>query len=380
MATIHTLIKGAIRERIGKRGVSYQISIDPENGRQGGRRITETFKSYADAEKRLAALENGGRPTSTATVGAWLDYWLERIRADKKHPKRQRTLESYQNAVDKHIRPVIGHLRISKVRARQLQDLEDESPLSPSAVGQIHSVLKGAFRLAAVDELITVNPMRDVTPPGRTSKKQELPSIPDVRKILALAEAEGQDLFPMVQTMAHTGLRRAELCGLRWEDVDLGTGRITINGQLLRTRELGLIWQAEPKTASGQRTIKADAKTVDVLRGHRAAQDATMGRMGPAYANKGWVFADEDGKEIDPNSFYKRFKTLVKRAGVGKLHPHSFRHFYGSLLTSAGEPLADVSQTMGHSNTGITQRLYVHSLPGESDRLASRFADIMAGN
>ena len=67
MATIHTLIKGAIRERIGKRGVSYQISLDAENGRQG-KRITETFKTYADAEKRLAALENGGRPTSTATV------------------------------------------------------------------------------------------------------------------------------------------------------------------------------------------------------------------------------------------------------------------------------------------------------------------------
>jgi integrase len=306
MATIHTLIKGAIRERIGKRGVSYQISLDAENGRQG-KRITETFKTYADAEKRLAALENGGRPTSTATVGAWLDYWLERMRADVKHPKRQRTLESYQNAVDKHIRPVIGHLRIAKVRARQLQNLEDESPLSPSAVGQMHSVLKGTFRLAMVDEGIEVNPMREVTPPGRKPSKPELPSLADVRRILELAEDEAGELWPMVQTMAHTGLRRAELCGLRWEDVDLGTGRITVNGQLLRTRELGLIWQAEPKTASGQRTIKADAKTVDVLRG------ATGRRKTPLWAAWGQLTPTRVG--CSPMRTGKRLTRIAFTSG-----------------------------------------------------------------
>ena len=379
MATIHTLVKGSIRERVGKKGTSYQITVDDTDlGRFGGRH-TETFKSYADAEKRLAVLENGGRPTGKATVAQWLDHWLGLARTDRKHPKRQRTIESYQNAIEKHINPVIGHLPLAKVRARNLQDLEDNSPLSPSAVGQIHSVLKGAFRLAAVEDLIPTNPMRDVQPPARPSKRIELPSVADVRAILDLAEAEGGELYAMVQVIAHTGTRRAELMGLRWEDIDLSTGRITINGQLLRTRELGLIYQPEPKTASGHRTITVDAKTIDVLRGHRAAQDATMERMGPAYENKGWVFADETGHERMPDTFYKWLISLAKRAGVQKVHPHSFRHFYGSLLTNSGESLADVSSTMGHANPGITQRLYVHSLPGESDHLAARFAGLVAG-
>ena len=380
MATIHTPIKGSIRERVGKKGTSYQITVDDTDlGRSGGRH-TETFKTYSDAEKRLAALENGGRPTSKATVGAWLDYWLELARTDRKHPKRQRTIESYQNAIDNHINPVIGHLKLAKIRARNLQDLEDDSLLSSSAVGQMHSVLKGAFRLAAVEDLIPTNPMRDVQPPARPSKRIELPSVADVRAILDLAEADGGETNAMVQVIAHTGIRRAELMGLRWEDVDLRTGRIEINGQLLRTRELGLIYQPEPKTASGNRTITVDAKTIGVLRDHRGAQDATMKRMGAAYVNRGWVFADETGREIGPDNFYKRLVKLAKRAGVSKMHPHSFRHFYVSLLTNSGESLADVSSTMGHANPGITQRLYVHSLPGKSDHLASRFAGLMAGN
>ena len=160
-------------------------------------------------------------------------------------------------------------------------------------------------------------------------------AVADVRAILDLAEAEGGELHAMVRTISHTGTRRGELMGLRWEDVDLSTGRITISGQLFRTRELGLIYQPEPKTASGHRTIKVDAKTIDVLRNHRDAQDATMKRMGAAYVNKGWVFADEEGREISPDSFYKRLGRLAKRAGVA-MHPHSFRHFYGSLLTNRG--------------------------------------------
>ena len=378
MATIHTLVKGSIRERVGKKGTSYQITVDGSDlGRQGGRH-TETFKSYSDAETRLKALENGGRPTSKATVAEWLDYWLELARTDRKHPKRQRTIESYKNAIEKHISPVIGHLKLAKVRARNLQDLEDGSTLSPSAVGQIHSVLKGAFRMASVEDLIPTNPMRDVQLPARPSKRIELPAVTDVRAILDLAKADGGELHAMVQTIAHTGIRRAELMGLRWEDVDLSTGRITINGQLLRTRELGLIYQPEPKTASGHRTITIDAKTIDVLRAHRDAQDATIKRMGAAYVNRGWVFADEEGRETSPDTFYKRLVKLAKRAGVQRMHPHSFRHFYGSLLTNSGESLADVSSTMGHANPSITQRLYVHSLPGESDHLASRFAGLVA--
>ena len=325
MATIHTLVKGSIRERVGKKGTSYQITVDGSDlGRQGGRH-TETFKSYSDAETRLKDLENGGRPTSKATVAEWLDYWLELARTDRKHPKRQRMIESYKNAIEKHISPVIGHLKLAKVRARNLQDLEDESTLSPSAVGQIHSVLKGAFRMASVEDLIPTNPMRDVQPPARPSKRIELPSVTDVRAILDLAKADGGELHAMVQTIAHTGTRRAELMGLRWEDVDLSTGRITINGQLLRTQELGVIYQPEPKTASGHRTITVDAKTIDVLRGHRAAQDATMKRMGPGYINRGWVFADEEGRERMPDTFYKWLVKLASRAGVQKAPPTLFQ-------------------------------------------------------
>ena len=323
------------------------------------------------------------RPTPTLKSALRLlrmDYWLELARTDRKHPKRQRTIEAYKNSIDKHINPVIGHLKLAKIRARNLQDLEDDSPLSSSAVGQMHSVLKGAFRLAAVEDLIPTNPMRDVQPPARPSKRFELPSVADVRAILDLAEADGGETNAMVQVIAHTGIRRAELMGLRWEDIDLSTGRIEINGQLLRTRELGLIYQPEPKTASGNRTITVDSKTIGVLRAHRDAQDATMERMGAAYINRGWVFADETGQKVCPNTLYRRVVKLAKQAGVSKMHPHSFRHFYGSLLTNSGESLADVSSTMGHANPGITQRLYVHSLPGESDHLASRFASLVAGN
>jgi integrase len=178
----------------------------------------------------------------------------------------------------------------------------------------------------------------------------------------------GHRLRPAFVLATMGGLRRGEVVALRWEDVDLDRGVLTVRRQATEVGDT--IRVTTPKTAAGEnRTVDLDSQTVAMLRGHRRAQARERLAFGPAYEDNGLVFAWEDGRMYRPDYPGKAFTRLIGQVAydgkpLRRVRLHDLRHLQASLMLAAGVPMAVVSKRLGHSNTGVTTDTYSHLLGG----------------
>ena len=310
-------MKGRIRQRSPG---SWQVSFDL--GRDAtGKRLTKAVTirgTKAQAERKLremlTALDQGRNPVpADMSLREWLERWMaEEIVPPK---RRQRTQETYRNAIDLHIVPYLGNLKLAKVGPSHIQQLENRlsQRLSPNTVNKIHNVLSGAFKYALRMELVHRNPVALVSPPPVKPTEIPPPDIPAIRELLDLARSEGNVIYPVMHLVAYTGMRRGEAMGLRWRDIDFVERTLRVESSLVQART-GVI-QEPPKTASGRRTVNLDAGTVQVLDDHRLRQEEMRERMGEMFIDQDWVFADELGDPISPKRFYDTVKRYGQRIG-----------------------------------------------------------------
>jgi integrase len=189
-----------------------------------------------------------------------------------------------------------------------------------------------------------------------------------------LREAAGHRLFAALWLLANTGLRRSELLGLQWDDVDLDAATISINRGLV---SIGYeLHESRGKTSNSRRAIDLDPTTVDVLSAWRAWQASERGAVG--IEPTGWVFADIEGHPIHPHSISQTFERIAARAGVPKVRLHDIRHTHGTLLIKAGVPVKVVSERLGHGNPAFTIDTYQHVLPGMQADAARIFEKLIA--
>ncbi len=305
----------------------------------------------------------------------WLDRWLAEEIAPPK--RRQRTLETYRNVIDRHIVPYLGDVRLGKVGPTHIHELENRlnNRMSPKMVNQVHIVLSGAFKYALKMELIPRNPVSLVSPPAVKPSEVQPPDIPAIRDALDLARSEGNLLFAAMHLVAYTGMRRGEAMGLLWEHVDLQEGTIRVENSRVQTRT-GVI-QEPPKTASGRRIVDLDTRTVEVLEEHRQRQAETWDTMGEMVIERRWVFSDELGAPMSPKRLYDTVKRYGQRVGHPEMTVRSLRHFHASLMLQGGENPVIVSKRLGHSKVSITLDIYAHVLTGRQKQAAEAFASAM---
>jgi integrase len=153
-------------------------------------------------------------------------------------------------------------------------------------------------------------------------------------------------------------MRRGEVLGLPWRDVDLGQPRVSVTQTLVGERRL-----SSPKTEKGRRSVALDSGTVEGLRAHRARQLEERLAFGPDYENSGLVFCREDGAALSPNAFSQTFDRLVKAAGLPRIRFHDLRHTHATLALQAGVHPNVVSERLGHSTVSITLDIYSHAIP-----------------
>lgn len=182
-------------------------------------------------------------------------------------------------------------------------------------------------------------------------------------------------LAPLYHLTFAAGLRRGEVCGLRWVDVDLEGGSLRVAQQLVSVG--GRVMVGEPKTARGARVVALDADTVAVLRDHRRAQLAERMASGPAYVDSGLVFTREDGSPLDPSYVTRHFARLVARAGLPPIRLHDLRHTSASVGLAAGESMKEISDRLGHSSITITADTYTHVSPAVAQESARRRAALV---
>ena len=347
-----------------------------------GRRKNVYGRTRAEAAEKLAqaqrAHSTGVLPTDgRLTVEAFSQQWLDGVVVSK----GQKTVESYLWALDKHIRPRIGHLRLSKVQPQDLERIYQEMAQdgkAPSTVRKVHGVAGTMFEKALRLDLIPRNPVRLAETPKVPKREPRMLDRTELKTfITAAAGIRLEALFILAVT---SGARSGELLGLRWSDIDLDGRQIHIRGALQLTQS-GLSL-AETKTRGSVRTLGITRVAIDALRRHRTRQNEEALRLGPAWDNE-WdlVFVNEVGQPLDRRDVLRRhLRPLLKQAGLPPLTFHDLRHVAGSLALDHGVPLTVVSQMLGHKDLTTTARVYIHQIKGSERKGAAAFDDMLTGS
>jgi integrase len=295
------------------------------------------------------------------------------------------TLASYRLHVDAYVVPRLGVLRLSSLRAPQLNafyaDLLEggrrngAGALSPKAVRNIHGTLHKALDDAVRWGRIARNPAAQADPPKGASPEMRIWTAEQLRGFLD--HVQGDRLVAAWHLLATTGMRRGELLGLRWLDVDLDAGFLSV-----RQTRVSVDYEVAvgtPKTEGATRTIALDPSTVAVLREHHTRQLEERLAWGPAWTDNGLVFTREDGTEIHPQRLSGWFRRLAASSGLPPIRLHDVRHSYATALIKAGQPIKVVSQRIGHASPTITMAIYQHVLPSDDVEAATAGARLILG-
>jgi integrase len=361
---------------------SWQLKFDLGRDPVSGKRISKfvTFrgnKRQAQAElTRLLAQRDAGSyvdPTKM-TVAEYLQHWLA---AGVERRVGKRTAARYRQIVERNITPRLGYIPLRKLTAAHIEafeaDLQREGWVKAKAKGKegqkrglsaqtvlhVHRTLSQALNHAVSLEVLIKNPAKQVKPPRPASLEIK---ILDKQEITALLKAaKNMNLYVPVLVAVTTGIRRGELLGLRWRDLDLTACTLTVKQAMQRTK--GELEFKSPKTKTSRRTITLPAATVEALQAHYKMQLEERMKLGLGRDPHGLVLTRADGKPLDPDSLSKAFERLVLKAKVTPITLHGLRHTHISHLLMDGVHMKVVSERAGHANVNITLNTYAAYIP-----------------
>lgn len=339
--------------------VPHALTGEPVRRYLSGRTAAEVRRKLAEAR---AERETVGR---TPTVATWGERWLANVR----HRVRPATHALYRTGIRQHIIPAVGRIELARLRPSDVEAMTAgmiEAGKAASTAALARRVLVVALSDAARDGLVPRNVARLARPPRAAEPNRRALSADEARRFLAAVADD--PLGPLVVLALTTGLRRGELLALRWSDVDDGT--LTVVRALARSASGGYC-VAEPKSRRARRTIALPALAREALRRQHDRQDAERAAVGSAWQDRdGLVFADPIGRPWHPETITTHHRALVRRSGIGRLRLHDLRHTAATLALSAGVPVRDVADALGHASPSITLDIYGQSVAEGPRRVA----------
>ena len=368
--------QGTVKQRHkGSWEIRYYGPAD-HNGKQ--KRIQETVRgTKKEAEKvlreRLSAIEDGSHiDKSKQTVSDFIDHWLVTYVATN---CTARTASGYQGNIKRYINPAIGRVAIRSLTPGQVQAIYAgmlERGLSHTTVLHTHRVLKEALGHAVKWGILTRNVADSVSPPRREEKEMEMWDIPTIHKFLDLCD-NGESIYGELFSFAiHTGLRRSEVCGLKWDVVDLTEGRLSVVRTLHLINGRGLV-EGLPKTKRSRRNVALAPETVALLHKVRGLQ----GLRGFPTTGDAYVFTRPSGLPLIPTKVTSEFTRLIRSSCLPHLTLPGLRHANATLQMAAGINPKVVSEGLGHSNISITLDLYSHVLPNMQQHAVDAVANLL---
>ena len=370
---------GSIRQR--SKG-SWQVRYEGPPDTEGERKLlSETVRgSRRDAEKvlrqHLGVIEDGGYVAKAKeTVAEFMQHWLKTYAASNTTP---RTQQGYRGNVSRYIAPAIGNIPLQSLRPQHIQgmygDMLDRD-LSARTVLHVHRVLRQALSHAVKWGLIVRNPADAATAPRPERAEMEMWGVETIHRFLEAAVAS--PFYKIYHLDVLTGLRRSELLGLHWDNIDLDAGSLMVVKTLQRIYGRGLV-EGQPKTAKSRRSIALSSTAVTVLRSVRVTQLEQRMAVGPVWNDTGYAFTQPDGRPIDPDAVTHDFQSVVRRAELPHLTFHGLRHAHATLMLTAGVHPKIVSERLGHSNISITMDIYSHVMPGMQEAAAQAVDERLA--
>ena len=360
---------------VGKQTVRSSGHVTQREAQAAGERLVQRLR----AGEHVAA--------GAQTVGAFLEDWLE-----TKRQLRPTTRRSYQGHLRQHLIPHLGAITLDRLQPSHITAAYDaivaadpKRPVGPTTVARIHATLRCALNAAVKQRKLPFNPAVHVELPAASRPKVAPWSAEEVGAFLDAAASDR--LAALYELAALHGLRRGELCGCRWPDLDDERAVLTIGIQIVDNG--GRLLVGPPKSKAGEdRKVDLDSGTLGSLMAHRLRQDEERAAWGTAYVDAptlpnergepvelvGLMFTREDGQPLRPEYVTRHMQLIAKKAGLPRKRLHDLRHGSASIQLAAGVALAIVSKRLGHSSITITADTYSHLLEGVGRQAAEAAA------
>lgn len=356
--------------RHGSWGFLIEVGRDPGTGKR--KQVRRAFATKREAQqeraKMLTAVAAGRfRVDQRMTLGEWLPKWLERRVRDGLRPSSERM---YRRYVEQDLVPRIGRVKLADLRRHHVDKLVQDLTAAgrgATTVHRIHAVLSSALTAAERLELLDYNPASKVALPKRSVERKRAWEPEQLGEFLDAAAHHR--IGVVFEVAVFTGLRRGELAGLQWGDVDLERRELRVRRQLVQLG--GKVSEGPVKTAAGEdRVIAFGERTVAALLAWRLQQDSERATWAEAWQDGGWLFTRENGTPLRPAYISRIFEETVARAGVPPMPLHGLRHQHASNLLAQGVDMARISKRLGHATLAITADTYSHLLRGADREMA----------
>ena len=339
-------------------------------------RVTATQREARAALLELQALAELGVAPRRMTVADALDEFLAHGQASRRWAPA--TTRSYQSTIDLHLKPTLGSRGLRALTVSDVQRLIDRlltAGHSGRHVAHVRGVLRAALAHAMRLEFVHRNVAALAASP--TVRPTEMQALSADQLACLFSALKGERLRPLIVTAATLGLRRGELIALRWADVDLDAGTLTVRRTAAR---IGGAWvEGPPKTERARRTLSLPASLVAELRRHSAAIAEERLRLGAAWQDEDRVFPGESGGPLGESSPRKALERSLVRAGLPHVRVHDLRHSAATLLLAAGGSLRDAQELLGHTSFTLTANTYAHVLDAQRKATADRLEGAIGG-
>jgi integrase len=373
------------RGSLQKRGqdswrIRIYLGIGPDGRQQYHSETVRGTKKQAQQRMTevLREIDTGGYVAQSAMPLAellerWLTEWVAPNRSSV-------TVESYRSAMARIV-PELGAIPVQKLRPVDLQSYyahmlrsgraDGSGGLSPTSVHSHHRCLHAALAVAVKWGIVARNVADAVQPPQPKRSIPEPWNPSETRQFLETAA--GHRLYAFYALAAVTGLRRGEICGLRWEDVDLDAGLLRVQQTIVYAGGKQYA-KPNPKTEYSSEPLSISQAMVSVLRAHRIEQHKERLQAGDKWQGHGLVFCQPNGSPLVANNIGRDFAVLCRRAGVRRIRFHDLRHTYSAQLIDQGVPVTVVQRRLRHAKASTTMDMYGHAMP-ESERAAAELTD-----
>lgn len=382
--------EGSIYKRKNGSWAGVTRYVDPDTGEKKkhfvyGKNPKETA---AKKQKFEDGLKKGILPKAgQITVGQWLDEWIETY---AKPRVRQNTYEGYHRIISSHLKPSIGAIILSELRPNHVQkmlnqkqkngNLRTGGPLGARQIEYIFTVLNMAVTQAVKNNMVIRN-VCDATNKPQKVRKEFIPwTSLEINRFLQTVKHDR--LFALYMVACGAGLRRSEILGLKWDDIDLEGGTLTVRRTLVRVKGIPPYKFGEPKTIKSRRTIPLpDSVTralttwksqlaVEKLRWRELHKEMPKETI-PPFNQFNLVFCNEMGEPTNPESISRAFKRDLGKAKLRNIRFHDLRHGHATMLLELGENIKVISDRLGHSTITLTADTYSH-VTEQLQREASR--------
>lgn len=353
------------------------FEVKPTWTEKSARKKAETFAATFEKECR-----EGITSDSRQTFQAYCAYVLE---LKESRGAKHSTIARYKDLAER-IYPAIGHIKLKDLRADHLNALYTElgkpgqnkrtgGGLSPKTIIEHHRLISTVLDQAEKEGLIPFNVANRASLPKVQQKEVNYFQPEEVAAIREALDTEPIKWKTITHLLLITGARRGEVLGLKWDKVDFERGRIHICNSVLYSKDIG-IYESTPKTATSDRFVSLPHETMLLLQEYRLWQNQERLRLGSYYQDQAFVFAQDTGKPMHPDSVTDWLNKFSKRHSLPHINPHAFRHTMASMLYFNGVDSVSISKRLGHAQVSTTANIYAHVMEEADQRSADILADV----